>query len=68
MILWSALKVGGKTEEGGEIQSDDICLSKKMLHMMRPTFLKVAEHLPANGKQWMNSLCCFACSHSFCFI
>ena len=27
----------------------------------------MAEHLPADGKQWMNSLFCFACVHSFCF-
>ena len=32
-----------------------------------PAFLEMAEHLPADAKQWMNSLFCFACVRSFCF-
>lgn len=31
-----------------------------------PALVEMAEHLPAHGKQWMNSLFCFACMHSFC--
>lgn len=31
-----------------------------------PAPISTAEHLPAHGKQWINSLCCFACV-SFCF-
>jgi len=32
-----------------------------------PAFLEMAEQLPADGKQWINSLFCSACRHSFCF-
>ena len=32
-----------------------------------PAFLEMAEHLPAHGKEWMNSLFCFACMRGFCF-
>lgn len=32
---------------------------------MSPAFLQVAEELPANGKQQMYSLFCFACTHTF---
>lgn len=30
-------------------------------------FQEVAKCLPANGKQWINSLFCFVFTHSFCF-
>lgn len=29
--------------------------------------LEMAKHLPANGKEWMNSLFTFACAHDLCF-
>jgi len=32
-----------------------------------PAFLEMAEHLPADGKWWMNSLFLFACACGFCF-
>lgn len=32
-----------------------------------PGLLGKAEHLPAHGKDWVNSLLHFACVHSFCF-
>lgn len=28
----------------------------------------MSEHLPANGKWWMNSLICFGCLSCFCFV
>lgn len=34
---------------------------------MGPAFLEVSERLPADGKQWMNSICCSACIHIFDF-
>lgn len=39
---------------------------KTQLCVMRCAFLEVDEHLPDDGKQWMNSLFCFSCVHSFC--
>ena len=33
-----------------------------------PAFLGMAELLPADRKEWTNSLVCFACVHGFCFI
>jgi len=32
-----------------------------------PAFLGVAEHLPPDGKWWMNASFCFACERSFAF-
>lgn len=34
---------------------------------MGPAFLEVSEHLLADGKQWMNSICCSSCMHIFDF-
>lgn len=36
-------------EEEGD-WSDDIWLSTKLFYVMIPTFLRVAEHLPGDGK------------------
>jgi len=44
------MKAGVKKEEKKDIKSDGICLPKKVLHMMSPAFLEVAEHLPDDGK------------------
>lgn len=41
---------------GGDVQSGGICLPKKPLLTMNPAFLQMAERLPGNGKQQMNSL------------
>lgn len=49
MVSCSAVKVGVKREKGEEVQSDDICLPKKLLGVMSPDYLGVAEHLPAHG-------------------
>ena len=32
-----------------------------------PASLEMAEHLPADGQQGMNSFFCFACTRGFCF-
>jgi len=58
----------GKEGGSGGIPSDGICLPNKLLGVMIPAFLEVAEHLPAYGKKSMNSLLCFACVHSLCFV
>lgn len=39
-----------KEEEGGDDESDGVCLPKKPLHVLSPAFLGVAEPLPAGGK------------------
>lgn len=44
-------------DEEESIKSDGICLPrKKLLHMMSPASLGIAEHLPASGKLWINSV------------
>lgn len=35
------------------------------VYYMCPASWEISEHLPANGKQWMSTLFCFACTHSF---
>lgn len=58
-MMARSTKAGGKEEEGGDVQSDGVCLPKKPLRVMGPAFLGAAECLPANGKQQMDSLVCF---------
>lgn len=43
-----------------------ICLS--LPHGVSSTFLEMADHLPGDGKQWINSLFLFAFMHNFCLI
>lgn len=50
MIPCSTIKTGGNKEEEGDVQSDGICLPKKLFCMMNSAVLGVAEHLPARGK------------------
>lgn len=54
-------------EEGEGVWSDGIFLFKKQLCVMIPAFLRVAEHLPCDGKKQMKSLLYFACAYEFCF-
>ena len=59
-------KISWEKEWGWEdVSSNSVCLSQKMLRVMSPAFLEVAGYLPANMKEWVNSLFCFACSCSF---
>lgn len=51
MVSCSAIKAGVKREKWENVQSDDICLPKKLLGVMSPDYLGVAEHLPAQGIQ-----------------
>lgn len=64
---WTAIKARGMKEEGMDFQRDGVCLPKKLLHVMSPAFLEVAEHLPGDGKQGMSSSLYFTYVHGFCF-
>lgn len=46
---------------------DSSCLPTKLLCAVTPSYLEVAEHLPADLKWQINALFCFACTRSFCF-
>ena len=52
----SADKVGGRRRKRRDVWSDGDCLPKSP--WWSPAFLAVPEHLPASGKEWMNSLLC----------
>jgi len=76
VMLWSAIKAEGKRRgrggEGGEMDTVTFSVMAFVFpsnrYMWRsPVFLRMDEHLPADGRQWMNSLFCFACAHSFFF-
>lgn len=65
-MIQSAIKGEGKKEkrrkqEWEDIQDCGFCPLKFVLQM-RPTFLKVTEKLPVNGKQITNSLFCIVCN------
>lgn len=47
--------------------SDGVYTPKKLLDMRSTAFLELAEYQPADSKNWMGSLRCLACTHSFCF-
>lgn len=51
----------------GDIWSGDICPSKSALHVMESCCPGDTEHLPAHGKQSMNSLFCFVCCEQLLF-
>lgn len=53
--MCSAIKAKG--ESGEDVQSDATHLAKKLLCVLSPAFLGVAEHLPATGKRPMHLLC-----------
>lgn len=57
----------GKGEGNRNICGDGVCLPKQVLNALRACLPGAAGHVPAEGKKWMNSLLCFACTHSFCF-
>lgn len=50
----------GERRRRGDVWSDGICIPKKSSCVLSPAPLEVAEHLPANMKQQMDSLFCFA--------
>lgn len=60
-IAWSGIK----KEEGKDVWSYGTSLPKKLLSLMRPVFLGVANHLPNNGNQHMNFSFCFFFSWKF---
>lgn len=45
-----------------------VCPPQSPSHGCCPAFLQLAEHLPDHGKQYNNSLFCFACVCAFCLI
>ena len=51
------VKAGSKKEEGRDVWNYGICLPKEAWCKMSLAFLRMAEHLPADGKQQMKS--CF---------
>lgn len=57
-----AIWLKGRRRNG--VHSNDICLPKSLLHVTEPCF---PEDGWTPGKQWKNSLFCFACMHSLCF-
>lgn len=57
----------GEEEEARDLQSDGIGFPSNHCMWWSPGVLEVVEHLPAHGKQWVNSLFCFACVLDFCF-
>ena len=54
----SAYKAGGRRRKRGVVQSDGICLPKRLLGMMEPCFPEMAEHLPDMGSG--EGIPCFA--------
>ena len=62
----SAIKAEGKKEERGMFGVMAFVIPSNRCMWQSPAFLETAEHLPANGKQWTNSLLFFAWEHSFC--
>lgn len=64
MISCSVIQTEGKKEKKGGEKGQS---RHWELRMMDPTFLQMAKHLPANEKQWMNSLACFACTFRLFF-
>lgn len=54
--VYSATESGVQMEKVSDVQSDGIYLSKKLLHVMSPAFLQVAEHLPAHEKYQISCL------------
>lgn len=55
-------------EEGEELFEWAIVFLSNGYAWWGSAFLEMAEHLTAHGKEWMNSLFCFACMWRFCFI
>jgi len=58
-------KNGGKKEEGKYTYNDGIYLPNKPSHMLSWEWLSTCLLI---DKQRINSLFCFACVHSFCFV
>lgn len=56
--MLSSKSCGEEGRKGGDVQCDGIDLPKNPLCVMSPAFLKMAKHLPADGKYRMNP--CFA--------
>ena len=68
MASCSAYKAGGRRRTGRLFGLMEFVFSSNYYAWWSPAFLEMAEHLPADGKWWRNSLFCFACMRSFCFI
>ena len=66
MTSCSAIKAAGK-EKGGMFMVMVFVFPSNRYTGWNPAFQEVVKYLPANGKQWKNSLLCFACVCSFCF-
>lgn len=68
ITLCSVYKVGGgKKEEGETFEVMAFVFPRQQYVWWGPAPLEMAEHLPAHGKEWLNSLVFFVCARSFCF-
>ena len=68
MMSCSAYKAGRRRRKGGDTFGVmAFVLPSNCQAWWSPAFLEMAEHLPADGKWWMNSLLCFACACGFSF-
>ena len=66
MTSCSAYKAGGKRRNGGTFRGMVFVFPSNGYAWWSPAFLEMAEHLPAHGKEQINSLFCFACMRGFC--
>ena len=56
----------GKKKEGGTLGAMAFVFPSPRYACWSPAVLEMDEHLPADGKRWMNSFFCFACVCGFC--
>ena len=62
-----AYKAGGRRRNRGTFGVTTFVFPSHCYAWWSPAFLEMAEHLPAHGKLWMNSLVCFVCMCGICF-
>lgn len=67
MVSWWAIKPGGRGRKGGMFGVMTFVFPSNCQRRWSPAFLEIAEHPPAHGKWWMNSMFCFACLCGICF-
>lgn len=65
-VLLNIYEAGEQGGRGGSFGMTTFVFPSHHLVWQSPTFLEIAEHLPAL-KRWINSLFSFACGCSFCF-
>lgn len=62
-----SILIKAEWKKWGDIWSGDICPFKSALHVMESCCPGDTEHLPAHGKQSINSLFCFVCCEQLLF-